>query len=136
MRCCYYLLLTVATQCDIASSKVSFTFVADLATCFAFKSYSLLIYDPHRRLPARQRIHIHVAVAGAADDDVAAGDVVSPCFGAALCRLSARHLDAIHVEQRLQQIDIKLDIYNVHYIIYTLYLPLPLSLPAAAAPPV
>lgn len=104
MRCCYYLLLTVATQCDIASSKVIFTFVADLATCFAFKSYSLSIYDPHRRLPARQRIHIHVAAAGAADDDVVvAGDVVSPCFGAALCRLSARHLDAIHVEQRLRK---------------------------------
>lgn len=92
-----------------ASSKVFFTFVADLATCFAFKSYSLSIYDRHR-LPnwhwycARRRIH-NVVVVAAVDDGVvvvvAAGDEVSPCFGAALCRLSARHLDAIHVEQRL-----------------------------------
>lgn len=76
-------------QYSNASSKVYFTFVADLATCFAFKSYSLSIYDRHR-LPnwhwycARRRIHNVVA---AVDDGVvvavAAGDEVSPCFGAA-----------------------------------------------------
>lgn len=73
-----------------ASSKVYFTFVADLATCFAFKSYSLSIYDRHR-LPnwhwycARRRIHNVVVVVAAVDDGVvvAAGDEVSPCFDAA-----------------------------------------------------
>lgn len=95
-----HLSLFVCVWVCIPSKVVYFTFVADLATCFAFKSCLLSICDHHHPIGhpdwhscsyyCDQRM-IHNAVVA----------MVSPCSDDVSCRQSWQHLDAIHADQRL-----------------------------------